>query len=169
MKRKCRTNYVVCVLAMMLFVPSGWAGEQGAKVPAYQIKSIRAHLFFNHTGTVSENIVENPSYEPGGLWNTIIGEGSAGSPSRATMVVVELAGKPGSYQHERKLRLVAQAEDAVVLNKVLDLGGFSKDGRFYGAFWLYDTGCQPLVLTATMVGQSVDSKLVKTIGFECGE
>jgi hypothetical protein len=46
------------------------------------------------------------------------------------------------------------------------LGG---NGRGYVAFWLYGTGCEPVRLSARMVGQASPSSRVGTIPFDCGE
>jgi hypothetical protein len=39
--------------------------------------------------------------------------------------------------------------------------------KFFAAFWLYETGCHPVELTARIVGQR--GSLRKTVKFGCGE
>jgi hypothetical protein len=41
------------------------------------------------------------------------------------------------------------------------------DEKFFGGFWLYETGCHPVTLTARIVGQK--QTLRKTINMRCGE
>lgn len=158
-------------LSVLLLTSSHWcyAGEKGKESGQYQIVSIKAFLYFDQRGTVSENIIDNPAYGAGALWDTIIGGGSAGSPSNATMVVVEVAGKRGAYENKRKLDFVASERNKIVFHKELKLGVLSESGRYYAAFWLYDTGCAPITLSAKISGQSKDSRLEKKIDFECGE
>ncbi len=145
------------------------AGETKKEVPPYKIASIKASLYFYQNGTFSENIIDNPSYGPGGLWDTIIGGGSAGSPSRDVMVIVDIVGKPRDFDPKRKLSFVAMENGKVKMERVATTHLFGEKGHLLVAFWLYDTGCKPIVLTAKLQGQSTESKLEKTIDFECGE
>ena len=106
-----------------------------------------------------------------GFWNTIIGEGDAEGPSEATLVLVEVLGKSAESEAapSRKVELTAVAGGKVLVKRAIQVGLFSDDHKFYAAFWLYDTGCEPVKLTARIVGQSQPSSMSKTIPFECGE
>ena len=88
----------------------------------YQIKNIKAFLYYNESktldkensaGTLSENIVDNKEFH---FWNTIIGEGSAKGISNQTLVVVEVNGTPKGF-FERKLRLTVKSNDKIVYQK----------------------------------------------------
>jgi hypothetical protein len=161
--------------------PSGSRAQQSGVLarPLLRISSVQAKLFFAETGTFSDDVLDNPKYV---LWNTPIGEGSAGSPSDATLVVVEIAGgTPGAAEHDRQLNFIANyrfgSENAkgvarvrtIELKRMVDIGSFGKDGKSYVGFWLYDTGCTPVNLTAQIAGQSPAPVVKKTIGFKCGE
>jgi hypothetical protein len=43
------------------------------------------------------------------------------------------------------------------------------EGRTYAAFWLYETGCQRLRLSARVLGQQPPNAVTATIPFACGE
>ena len=90
--------------------------------------------------------------------------------STATLVVVEITGQPDSYAPTRKINLRATAEGRVLLSRTVGIGRPGDDGKFYGAFWVYDTGCMPVVLDVRLVGQSPEpTPIRKTLNFKCGE
>jgi len=132
--------------------------------PPYRISEITAHLFYNYTGALSENIIDNPDFI---LWNTIIGEGSAAEPSDATLVKVFLEGEPDSYEPGRRVVLTS-TQEGTVISDTADLGVFDTEGYAVG-FWLQGTGCFPIELEARLIGQSGDSTMNAQIDFYCGE
>lgn len=135
--------------------------------PPFKITAIKAMLFYDGKGTFSDDILTQPDLA---LWNTIIGEGSAGSPSNSTLVLVEVSGQydPNKATLNRKVAFTATTARKVVLQRTADIW-IGKDGKYYAAFWLYDTGCEPVKLSARIVGQSQPSAMTKTIPFKCGE
>jgi hypothetical protein len=143
----------------------------GDNTPPYKITAIKAFLYYDQKGTFSENIIDNPDFNT--LWNTVIGEGSAGSPSNATMVVVEITGKAGTYEMSRQIEFIATETDQqgkkTKFKRTCEIGILNENGKYFAAFWLYDTGCIPLKLSARIVGQSQASKMEKKIEFNCGE
>jgi hypothetical protein len=139
-----------------------WGRAEAA--PAYTIQRIKAFLYHDQTGELSEEDILAPPVRE--LFNVIIGT----NPSHATMVVVELSGEAGSYESGRKVSLtVTGKKGRVVLKKSTSLGVFGKDGKYFVAFWLYETGCEPLSLSAKLTGQPSASKADATINFICGE
>ena len=133
---------------------------------AYTISAVRAQLFYSDRGTLSDDILSRSELS---LWNTIIGEGSAGGPSNATLVTVELSGKAGSYERGLSVELVVTAGKKPLLSKRVAPGVLNRAGHTYAAFWLYDTGCQQLTLVASIVGAPDSAKKTATIPFQCGE
>lgn len=100
-------------------------------------------------GTTSDfDLIDNNQIS---LWNTIIGEGSAGKPSEKTKIVVE--GQNGD------INLVVYQKKAIVLNKTFSLIGKKE-------FIINGTGCQPLDI---QIFQNANVILTKTINYECGE
>jgi len=135
--------------------------------PPFKITAIKAMLFFEEKGTFSDDLLTQPNLA---LWNTIIGEGSAGSPSNSTLVMVEVSGKynPDEAAPNRKVDFTATARGKVLLKKLADIR-IGKDGKYYAAFWLYDTGCDKVKLSARLTGQTQPSSMTNTIPFACGE
>jgi hypothetical protein len=157
-------------LIVLLAVASNFkamTARKVAAVPPYKITAIKAMLFYNGTGTFSRDILSPPMT----LWNTIIGEGEAGAPSEATMVLVEISGKTNDDPNgaTRKVELTATIDGKVVVKRATDIGLFSDQGKFYAPFWVYDTGCGKLRLTARILGQTQASSMTKSITFGCGE
>lgn len=177
-RRESCTGYLVCsgarklvpVLALICAMSTTDPGLAENTLSDYELSSLKAYLYHEESGTVStKDIISLPK---GSLWNTTIGAGAAGSPSHATLVVVEITGKPGSYEPKRKVELIAQETGktkTLKFKKTAVLGGLSREGKYFAAFWLYDTGCVPIVLSARLLGQSGVSKSGKVIDFSCGE
>ncbi len=146
------------------------SGRESTTAP-HAVTDMRAYLYFQETGTIdSLNVIDGaPSRVH--LWNTIIGEGSAGLPSAATMVLVNVTGQflsrtPGS------LRLIAKVGDRVLLRRDVPFETFFTERRSaWVPFIVYNTGCGALTLTASSLAAngSVESTLTKTIAFDCGE
>lgn len=143
---------------------AGAALAQQSAGGSYRIAGIQAKLFYETKGTFSRDLLSGSKFT---LWNTVIGEGDAEAPSNATLVLVEVQAKPGSYDDKRNVSLRATAENEVLVDRTVPLGVVGKDGKLFAAFWLYDTGCVPVKLTARLTGQKV--AVTRTILFHCGE
>ncbi|HYJ47446.1 MAG TPA: hypothetical protein VEV81_12610 [Pyrinomonadaceae bacterium] len=141
--------------------------RKAAAQPPFKITAVKAMLFFDEKGTFSDDLLTQPNLA---LWNTIIGEGSAGSPSNSTLVLVEVSGKynPDEAAPNRKVEFTATAAGKVLLRKSADIR-IGEKGKYYAAFWLYDTGCDKIKLSARLTGQTQPSSMTKTIPFQCGE
>ncbi len=167
-------NSISLTLLTMLAAPvcTGAAGANSQKLAPYKITAIKAMLFYDDQGTFSNDILSGSGID---LWNTIIGEGSAGGASTSTLIIVELSGKAEAYEPTRKIEFTAtykssgQNSRPLVVKRTTETGIINNQGKFFAAFWLYDTGCIPVKLTARMIGQAQPSTLSKTIKFACGE
>ncbi len=135
---------------------------------SYRITAIKAMLFYDGSATFSRDVLAKPDFA---FWNAIIGEGDAEGPSNSTLVLVEISGKPSTNEPppSRLVEFTAIASRKVLLKRTSDIGLFGDSGKFYAAFWLYKTGCQPIKISARIVGQTLPSSLTKTIPFACGE
>lgn len=147
-------------MAATLF--AGSAGFAQRHVPPFRITALKAMLFYGHTGTFSADVF-GPSAPT--LQNVATGDGQ----STATLVVVETTGQPDGYAPNRKIALAATTRARVLLNKTVDVGRPGENGKFYAAFWVYDTGCMPVSITARLIGQSDASVVKNTINFKCGD
>ncbi len=142
------------------------------RTPPYKINAIKAMLYYEGNGTFSRDILAKPDFF---LFNTIIGEDA----SETTMVLVEVTGKPDSDEPLRKIEFTAayqyyrrQVPRTVSIKRVVEIGSigsFDKPDKSYIAFWLNNTGCFPVKITARIIGQAQPSTMSKTILFGCGE
>ena len=162
------SKFITPILLVLTFDSTTSALKPPSATPPYKITAIQAKLFYFDKGTFSRNVLAKPDF---GFWNTVIGEGDAEGPSDSTLVLVEVSGKNSEAERppSRKVELTAVARGKVLLKRAIEVGLFSDDHKFYAAFWLYDPGCEPVKLTARIVGQPQPSSMSKTIPFECGE
>ncbi len=142
--------------------------------PPYRITRIQAFLYYNQdnslkrqhvAGTYSPNLIDNPEFS---LWNTIIGAGDAAGNSDQTLVVVEIQGSPKDYVR-RQLHFKALAGGKIILDRKIFFAILDNTDKYFAAFMLYGTGCQEIKLVATISGKMEESRLEKSIVFECGE
>ena len=57
----------------------------------------------------------------------------------------------------------------ITFKRSIEIPIHSDQGKVYVAFWLYDTGCEPLDLVARTTGRSHTSETSGHIKFACGE
>lgn len=111
-----------------------------AKV-APKITAIRAQLFYDASGTLSDDILSRKDLA---LWNTIIGEGSAGAASTSTFVTVEISGR-NLPVGSTKVEVTARGDkNRLIQTRVIDVDIYDDRTKFFAPFWLYDTGCEPI-------------------------
>ncbi len=124
----------------------------------FQVTAIRAVLFFQDSGTFGsfDAMAEGP--DAPALWNTIIGEGAAGShPSAATVVLVRVHGPFAVPGNKPALRIQLDPF-------------FTEIGEAWIPIIIYDTGCGAVQVTAAIsVGTTETPGLTKTVPFQCGE
>ena len=169
MIRRTQIARLVVVFSLgSLTFPTNLAAAGAPITPPYEITAVKAMLFYDGSATFSPDVLAKPDFR---FWNTIIGEGDAKAPSNSTLVLVEVTGHPSPNEapHSRKVELTATTSRKILLKRTIDIGLFGNDGKFYAAFWLYDTGCTPVALKARIVGQAEDSAIQKTLNFRCGD
>jgi hypothetical protein len=134
---------------------------------APKIVAIRAQLFYDATGTFSQDILSQKDLA---LWNTIIGEGSAGAASTSTFITVEVSGGNMAVG-ATKVEITATGNKSRLIQKrLIDVDIYDERTKFVAPFWLYDTGCEPIRITARLIGAGAPRTAVtKTIPFACGE
>ncbi|HEX8903660.1 MAG TPA: hypothetical protein VF771_02320 [Longimicrobiaceae bacterium] len=162
--RKTRVLAAAALLAVAALAGPDADARPAHAPPAYRL-SLRAMLFYNDRGTFSPDLIAHPV----SLWNTIIGEGQSGGPSNATMIVAVVSGEGGSYVPERKVALTVTEGGRTILQRTVETTVLNQQGRGYVAFWVYDTGCEPLRLSARIVGQTPSTPVTARIPFACGE
>lgn len=147
------------------------SGDVPSRPQTLRLANMQAMLFFENTGKFSPDVFTNPV----NLWNTPIEGASREGASESMLVVVEIIAEGGgSIPRGRRVQLIARYRVAdrsghgkpVSFIKTMKIN-IGSDSKFFAAFWLYDTGCHPVELTAQIVGQK--GQLRKTINLRCGE
>lgn len=165
-----------CVLVVgFVWFLSGNSHAQSVDVPrrpqTLRLANMQAMLFFENTGKFSPDVFTNQV----NLWNTTIEGASRDGASESMLVVVEIRSEgEGPVPANRKVQLTARyrIEDGsrrgkpAFSSKTIRIN-IGTENKFFAAFWLYDTGCYPVELTARIVGQR--GSLRKTVRFGCGE
>ena len=144
-----------------------------ASTPPYTITAIKAMLFYQDEGKFSQDVFTGSV----NLWNEVA--------AQATLVVIEVKGQAFSYEPSRKVKLTAiyrytylsynkvkrgaYIKRQVVVRKISELGVFTDEGKSYAAFWLNNTGCQPVTIKVRIMGQVQPSAMKKKILFKCSE
>ena len=98
---------------------------------------------------------------------------SANAPFGPILIIVEVTGELEAGSG-KSLVLTATEGRRTVLRGTYGPGpyqGTSEDGKkFYAPFWISSNGlCDPLKITARVVGQRQASTMTKTVKFLCGE
>jgi hypothetical protein len=144
------------------------AGGAGADAETpYSIQSVRAHFYYQGSGTFSDRDLFDPALV---LRNTSIGEGDAKEPSGAVLVLVKMS---GSFLAETKgrIELDARADGQKFPRQSIPLNAlFSEAGTVTAPFLIYDSPCWPLTLEIRLVGvPAKPAAVTRTIPFQCGE
>ena len=148
-----------------------------AQTNPHKIASMKAQLFYEDKGTFSpEDAAEDdhgPPYHPPKFWN---GPLHYENRSTSVLVVVEVSGEGNS---EARLEFIARyvpltrSSKEIVVRRVVPVdislnAGGKADPHFVG-FWLYETGCHTVKLSARILGQRRTATVRKVIKFGCGE
>jgi hypothetical protein len=138
---------------------------------------MKALLFYEDKGTFSEDAADDdkgPPYVPPRFWNTPT---QYEKRSSSVLVVVEVAGdsmRTPVPQLEFTARYVPwdRAKKPIVVHRLVPVDipiKVKERDNYYAGFWLYDTACNPVRLTARIVGRNEKSIVKKVIKFGCGE
>lgn len=154
------------LIAAIIFLMASLNAFAQTKV-APKITAIRAQLFYDASGTFSDDIFLNKELA---LWNTIIGEGSAGEPSTATFVSVVVSSRNVPL-NTLKVEITATGnKNRLIQKKLLDVDLYDERGKVFAPFWLYDTGCEEIKISARLIGKGAPTTVIsKKIPFACGE
>lgn len=148
----------IFLVATLLFVCSLNSFSQS------KIEKIEAKLFYQNTGTFSEDIFSKPS----DLWNVYL------DYVYSVFVTVKVAGKSDGWQFDKPNRIEFSARykpfegtnKEITLRKTSPVW-FEENGKATVGFWIDNVGCEPLKINVKIKGQK--QILRKTINFGCGE
>ncbi len=147
------------VLALGTVAPAFAAPDDGV-----HIGELRAHLFYQRSGVLSEDLIARKPRFNG--WNTAIGEGDAKEPSENLLVVATLV-NPGdeTFLNEKVILRVTDEMDELV--KVKEYNGLllSDKGTLQLPMWLDSAECLgPITISATFR----DKTATGTLDLLCG-
>jgi hypothetical protein len=124
-------------------------------------------LFYDATGTFSQDILSQKDLA---LWNTIIGEGSAGAASTSTFVTVEITGRNMPVGATKVEITATVKKNRLFQKRLIAVDIYDERTKFVAPLWLYDTGCEPIKIAARLIGAGAPRTVItKTIPFACGE
>jgi len=153
---------------VLLFALGAAAGaDAGQPPPGPVVSAIRAQLFQNKSGQLSENVLD-PKYRGG--WNTIAGPNA----TNATLIVVVVSGVRADYDSGQKysVKLVAREtgrSPKVLLSSTQSVPASDDRGMIYLPFLIYQTGCSPVHVSVVLIGPQRGKPLERTMAFACGE
>jgi hypothetical protein len=161
-------KHLAIALCLVLAALTGKAQSRRTEKP--RLAGMRAMLFYETNGKFSPDIFTNQV----NLWNTVIEGTSREGASESMLVILEVAGDLDLVPEGKTVELTARYR---IENKSgrgipaffrksmrINLG---TDHKFFAGFWLYQTGCHPVELTARILGQK--ERIHKTINLRCGE
>lgn len=168
---KSRTIFFASVLVLVAVTCQAQSADTPKRPQELRLASMRAMLFYETSGAFSQDVFTNPV----NLWNTPIEGASREGASESMLVTIEIKAEgAGWIPTNRKVQLSARYRIAdasgrgkpAFFNRTM-LINIGSENKFFGGFWLYETGCHPVELTARIVGQK--HLLRKTINLRCGE
>jgi len=140
-----------------------------------RIAGFQAHLFNSKTGTLSGDMLADGAPELGNV-------PSGDLASVSTLIVVRVAlGSAAPIPEHAQVRFVASASGAkparkgrgtsqrIILDRTSRLGPVGPNGTTYVGFWLPETGCQTISLTASLPGVKGASTVTGSLPFSCYE
>lgn len=166
MVRLSTSFLVIFFSAFLLFIPAS-AQDQAV------ITEIQARLFNSKTGEFSGNILAKAAPELGNV-------PSGDLASVSTFIVVKVGfGIKGSIPPNAQVRLIAtetadqpfgaKSRKQTLFNAASKLGPADTDGNTFVGFWLDQTGCQSISLTASLIGAGKASSAKAILPFACYE
>lgn len=144
----------------------------GAAAPALasdgdgvSIGGLRAHLFYERSGVLSEDLISRDPQFSG--WNTVIGEGDAKEPAENLLVIARIDNQGAEAFLDEKLTLrVNDDKGAKIRERVFSGLLLAEHGAVHLPMWIDDAGCLgQITITVTFRKQKVSAPLQ----LMCGE
>jgi hypothetical protein len=168
---KAQTIFFACVLVLIAFNCRAQSTDPARRPQELRLASMTAKLFYETSGTFSQDVFTGQV----NLWNTPIEGASREGASESMLVTIEIKAEgEGWVPTGRKVQLIARYRIADVsgrgkpafFSRTMNIN-IGSNNNFFAGFWLYETGCHPVDLTARIVGQK--QRVRKTINLRCGE
>ena len=163
-------NLIYPTLLILLAGGARSVASQQTKKPEIRMQ---AKLFYQDKGTFSEDVSvpnDGPPYVPPSHWNTPT---QYENRSTSMFVSVEVAGDVDEKQLEFSARYIPWQREhrpiTVVKRVAIQIPvKVGETDSYHAGFWLYDTGCNPVLLTGRIVGSKAPV-IKRVVKFGCGE
>jgi hypothetical protein len=152
-------------LAVLALVAGATGPARAAPDDGVSIKGLRAHLFFERSGTLSKDLIARDP--PFSGWNTVIGEGEANEPADNLLVVASLD-NPGeeAFLDEKATIRVTGEKNKRLKERVFRGLLLGEHGKLHLPMWIDNAGCLgSITISVTFRKQS----LSKSLQLMCGE
>lgn len=155
---KKQASMLISALVLLPMADRATAGD-------IRIDAIGARLFYETTGTLSDDIIQSRPT----LWNTTIGAGDAKEPANSFLAIVALSGPPDSFEEQTlAIKITARNPDGktrTIIARTFEGLYFAGAGRLAKAVLAEDAVCGDVTISASIGKQ----KKTETIAFGCGE
>ncbi len=160
MSRRGLTSLATLALATGLSASALAAPQNGVT-----IGGLRAHLFYERSGVLSDDVLARDP--PFSGWNTVIGEGDAGEPAENLLVIARLDNPGAEAFLDEKVTIRVSGEKGKKLKERVFSGVLlAERGTVHLPMWIDDAGCLGAVtITVTFRRQSAS----KPLQLMCGE
>lgn len=131
-----------------------------------EIAEIRAHLFYEYSGALSENILDPAREQEFVGWNAIIAGGDAREPTDNLLVDVVIRTEGHQYLDEELEVRVTDADGNELASRTFHGLLTSDEGTVHSPVWVEDVGCAGTVT----IHASFRNRLQQAeLHFLCGE
>ena len=135
-----------------------------ASTRGIEVGALRAHLWYEETGRLSENIAPPVAFS---AWNTVIGEGQAAEIANDLFLTAEVLSSGGEQNVDVPLVLeVRDSAGRILATRTVDSVLTSPQGKSVKGLWAYDIGCSGEITFSARLG-GLSRNVV--LNFECGE
>jgi hypothetical protein len=129
--------------------------------PAFRVESMQAKLFMMADGTLGEYLIATGRASI--VWNV-----GVRADADRMLVIVKVTGPPTAFESTPTLIFTALTGRRVVLRQTAKILSIVGEGKYYAAFIVPVTGCDPVRLSAR-IGGSKRRTMTRLINFQCGE
>jgi hypothetical protein len=169
----------VWLLGPLIIASAALAATSHSSDPASPLKitAMKAMLFWESNGTFSPDVAEiesGPFVVPALLWNTPMGRGPREGTSSSLLVTVEVSGEDYYGGRSSQIEFTAKyvplyRNSRAIIVRRRSAISINENGKYVAGFWLYQTGCHPVKLSARIVRQYDRPTVRRIIRFGCGE
>ena len=153
----------VSPLLLLLLIPALDDGAVSAQEtgPAFRVESMQAKLFMMADGTLGEDLIASGRADI--VWNV-----GVRADADRMLVIVKVTGPSAAFESSPTLIFTALKGRRVVLRQTAKILSIIGEGKYYAAFIVPTTGCDPVKLSARIAGYK-RTTMTRLINFQCGE